>query len=267
LILAAACASCATHYDARGLVVDVDRAAPTVTVSHEPIADYMDAMVMPFALGDPREAADVQPGDRIAFRLTVARDRSWIDRIRLLSAAPLDAGLAASPAVRTLVPIGAGVPDFALTDHRGERVSRASLDGKVAAITFIYTRCPLPDYCPRLLATFDAVAARFRERLGKDLLLLVATFDPTHDTPAVLREYARRHRADAPGWHFLTGSLDDVGRFCESFGVEFYPEEGLITHSLRTVVIDRRGLLAASVEGRGYSGRQLADLIDRVLTR
>jgi protein SCO1/2 len=257
--------ACAARHESTGLVVGVDPASAEVTVSHEAIPGYMEAMVMPFTVADARDLRDLQPGDRIAFRIRVRSGRTHIDRLRVLSAAAVDAGLRASPAASTLVKVGGYVPDFTLTNQRGETVSLASLRGQVVAVTFIYTRCPLPDYCPRLLAALDAVRDRFPDRLGKDLAFLTVTFDPKHDTAAILTAYADRHGANVAGWHFLTGSTADIGRVCEMLGVEFWPDEGLITHTLRTAVIDRAGRLAATVEGRGYTGRQLSDLIARVL--
>ena len=258
---------CAARHDARGLVLSVDQAAASVTISHEPIAGYMDAMVMPFTAASARELNDVQPGDRIAFRVRSRKGRTRIDRVRLLSAAvggtPAVAAAAAAPAVR----VGQPVPEFSLTDHRGGEVTLSSLRGKVVALAFIYTRCPLPDYCPRLMTNFRAVRERLGARLGRDLVLLTVTFDPQHDTSETLTQYARRYGADGvDGWHFLTGSRAAIARVCGMFGVEFWPDEGLITHTLRTAVVDRRGRLAASVEGKDYSGAQLSDLVASVLT-
>ena len=256
---------CAARYQARGLVVGIDRTAATVTVSHEAIDGYMDAMVMPFAVADARQLAEVRPGDRIAFRINVRKGRTAIDRVQLLSAAPAETGLLLSPAVPVLIPIGQPVPDFSLTDQHGARVSLASLRGRVVALTFIYTRCPLPDYCPRMVTNLRAVKDRFADRLGRDLALLTISFDPKHDTPERMKAFAEQYRANVPGWHFLTGSADEVQRACSLFGVEFWPDEGLITHTLQTAVIDRDGRLAATVEGKDYTGRQLGDLIERVL--
>jgi protein SCO1/2 len=222
----------------------------------------MDAMVMPFSVATPADLKDVQPGDLISFRLTVREDASAIDRIRILSAAPADTGLLVSPAKSTLVDIGSAVPDFTLTDQDGAPVSLASLRGRVVAIAFIYTRCPLPDYCPRVLTNLSALRDRFAADLGSNLALLTVTFDPVHDTPAVLKTYAGHHGADVPGWHFLTGTPDGVARVCSLFGVEYWPEEGLITHTLRTAVIDRAGRLVAAAEGRAYTPRQLGDLVE-----
>ena len=259
------CAACATRHHARGLVLAVDHNRSTLTVSHDPIPGHMDAMVMPFSVRDPAGMAGVRPGDRVAFRLNRRGERSWIDKLKLLSAAPADAGLMQSPATSTVVSIGEALPDFTLTNHRGDAVTLSSLRGSVVVVTFIYTRCPLPDYCPRMIANLQSVARRYPDRLGRDLSLAAITFDPTHDTSQRLAAYARAFDADKVGWQFLTGSLESVARVCEAFGVEFWPEEGLITHTLQTAIVDRQGRLAASVEGKDYSTRQLADLVARVL--
>jgi protein SCO1/2 len=257
-------AACAAHHQARGLVLGVNREAQTLTVSHEPVPGFMDAMVMPFALRRPSEMTDLVAGDRIAFRIATRRGQTRIDRIRILSAAPPGGG-APAPGSAAATRVGDAVPDFSLTSHHGGTVSLSSLRGKVVAIAFIYTRCPLPDYCPRMMTNFLAVKQRFAGRLNRDVVLLTVTFDPQYDTAETLRRYARRYSAEDQGWHFLTGSRTDVARVCELFGVEFWPEEGLITHTLRTAVLDRDGRLAATLEGKDYSGNQLADLLEMVL--
>jgi protein SCO1/2 len=257
--------ACATRREARGLVLKVDPATSTLTISHEAIPGYMDAMVMPFTARDAKEVADVRPGDRIAFRLRVGKDRTRIDRVQLLSAAPADLGLLETPAVSTLVKIGQPMPDFTLTNQDGQAVSLSSLRGKVVAVTFIYTRCPLPDYCPRMITNLQAVERRFPEHVNRDLALVAVTFDPKFDTPERLKEYAQFFKSDKPGWQFLTGPAEDITRVTQMFGVEFWPEEGLITHTLQTAVIDKDGKLAAQAEGKDYSGKQLADLVGLAL--
>jgi protein SCO1 len=257
--------ACALRHPVRGLVLEVDRSASTITISHDEIPGYMDAMVMPFTVRDPRALADVRPGDRIGFRLNIRDERTWIDRLQLLSAAPVDVGLTQTPAVSTLVPVGGEVPDFTLTNQDGAAISLSSLRGKVVAVTFIYTRCPLPDYCPRMITNLQAIERRFPERVGKDLALAAVTFDPQYDTPQRMKDYAQFFKADKPGWQFLTGSLEDVTRVAANFGVEFWPEEGLITHTLQTAIVDKEGRLVASVEGKDYSPKQLTDLIAQTL--
>ena len=256
---------CATTYQTRGLVLRVDPASSTLTVSHDPILGYMEAMVMPFTVSDVAQIRGVRPGDVIQFRLRPREGGTQIDRIKPLSAVGADAGLTMTPAVSALVPPGEAVPDFTLTDQNGTRISLASLRGQVVAITFIYSRCPLPDYCPRMVNNLAEVKKRYAERLGRDLTLLTVTFDPKYDTPEVLRNFARRYGGNVPAWHFLTGSEEEVAAVCASFGIEYWPDQGLITHTLQTAVIDREGRLRASVEGRGFSGRQIADLVGTVL--
>lgn len=265
--VATAVSACATSYPATGLVVRVDPAVSTLTVSHDEVPELMDAMVMPFSVRGSSAMKAIRPGDRIAFRLVVRKDGSHIDRIRLLSAAPSDRGLLSTPAASTLVPIGATVPDFVLVDQRGDAITLTALRGRVVVVTFIYTRCPLPDYCPRMVTNLAAVRDRFRERLGKDLALLTVTFDPQYDTPERLAAFARTQEADVSGWHFLTGGAEQIKQVCEAFGVESWPDSGLITHTLQTAVVDREGRLAAAVEGKDFTGRQIADLVQIVLER
>ena len=258
-------AGCAASHSARGLVLSVDPSSQRVTVSHEAIPGFMDAMVMPFTAQTPDELTDVQPGDRIAFRIRTRDGKTLIDRVKLLSAARVDPGALASPPKPVLVPIGAALPDFTLVDQHAREVSLSSLRGKVVAVTFIYTRCPLPDYCPRMMGNLLELKTRFESRLGKDLVLLTVSFDPKYDTPEQLRRYAANYRADVPGWHFLTGSSAQIARVCEAFGVEYFPDEGLITHTLQTAIVDREGRLAAAVEGKDYTARQLVDLVELAL--
>lgn len=265
LFVLVAASGCATSYQGRGLVLKVDPAASTLTVSHEAIVGFMDPMVMPFTVRDPRVLKGVRPGDLITFRLRPNRRGTEISRLRHLSAEGKDVGLAMTPSTTALVKIGEVVPDFTLTDQHGAPVSLKALRGSVLAVTFIYSRCPLPDYCPLMVANLAQVRNRYRERLGRDLALLTVSFDPKYDTPEVLRKYAARYGGNVPGWHFLSGSPEAIATVCASFGIEYWPDQGLITHTLQTAVIDREGRLSASIEGRGFSGRQIADLVGTIL--
>jgi protein SCO1 len=266
VVLALSLSGCAHHFTTTGLVLDVDRARSMVTISHDPVAGFMDAMAMPFELEGAARKAPVAPGDRVRFRLSVTRSKSRVDRLELLSAAPTDTGLQQTPATPLLVSVGSSVPDFTLIDQSGEAVSLSAFQGKVVAINFIYTRCPLPDYCPRMVSQFRAVRDRFAREVGRDLVLLTISFDPQYDTPDRLRDYAGRHDAAGPGWLFLTGDAGQIERVCAMFGIQYWAEEGLITHSLQTAVIDRHGRLAAAVEGKDFTPKQLGDLIELVFS-
>lgn len=263
VLLLSACSD-ARRFDVTGVVLRNDKSGE-LTVSHDRIDGYMDAMIMPFTVRSAEEAAGIHPGDRIAFRLNVGESSSAIDRIRVTSPARRDAGLLRSPAVKSLVEIGMPLPDFTLTDSHGEPHSLSGLRGQVVVLTFIYTRCPLPDYCPVMMTNFRAIAEHFGERMSEDVTLLTITFDPKYDTSEVLARYSRVYGATTPGWHLLTGSPDEIQRVTESFGIEFYPEEGLFTHTLQTAVVDREGRLFGTLEGKSYSVQQLTDLVNAAL--
>ncbi|HEV3139689.1 MAG TPA: SCO family protein [Vicinamibacterales bacterium] len=257
--------ACAHHYTSTGLILKLDRPGAIVTISHDAFPGFMDAMAMPFDLKGSARAIALTPGDRVKFRLAVKDGRSWVDRVEVVSAARVDAGLEQTPASSTLVAVGSSVPDFELIDQTGRSVSLGSLKGKVVAVTFIYTRCPLPDYCPRMVENFKAIRGRFASRMDRDLVLLTVSFDPKYDTPETLARYATSQRAGGPGWHFLTGDPPKIERVCDAFGIQYFADEGLITHSLETAILDRTGRLAATVEGKDFTPQQLGDLVAAVL--
>ena len=163
--------------------------------------------------------------------------------------------------------IGQAVPDFSLTDQRGSQVSLSQFRGKVIVLTFGYSRCPNPNYCLRLSRNLEQVEKRFHERAGKDLVLLTLAIDPEYDQGPALARYAKTFGANAESWHFLTGSVAEVHQVAGLFGMNFWNVEGLITHTLHTVVIDREGRLAANIDGNQFSARQLGDLVKSIMDR
>ncbi len=156
---------------------------------------------------------------------------------------------------------GQAVEDFALTDQTGQRVALSQFAGKVVAVTFIYTSCPLPNYCFRLSNNFGRVDQALRRQHGPRPGAAYITLRPRHDQPKVLAQYAATWNADPKSWHFLTGSLPEVKAVCRKLGVNFWQDEGLFTHSLHTLVIDRQGKLAADFEGNEFTAEQLGDFV------
>ena len=250
-------ARAAKSYPVDGIVVAIDPAARTMLVSHRPIARYMGAMMMPFRVEDARELQELYPGARIQFELVVGKDRSVARKVRRAAG-----GDAEIPAPKEKLHIGDALPDFQLTDQEGRLLRASELRGKVLAIDFIYTRCPLPDVCPRLSANFATLQRRFPQALGKDLMLLSVTVDPAFDTPAVLAEYAKRWAADYRSWRFLTG---DVAQIAAQLGEVYWNDEGSIGHNSTTSIIGRNGRLAAMVDGSAWRIGQLEHIIVREL--
>ncbi len=272
LLLAAVSLAAATRYPVTGIVLKVDRPNRSFVTSHAAIPGYMEAMVMPYSVLDNRELADLKPGAYVDFTLVVEKERSYAEGIRIhryesSEREPLLARrLQLLEAPRATVKPGDAVPDFTLTDQTGRRVALSQWAGKVVAVTFIYTSCPLPDYCFRLSNNFGQLNQRFASRMGRDLVLLSISFDPVHDQPKVLAKYASTWKADPESWHFLTGPLDEVKAVSRRFGLNFWADEGYFTHSMHTLVIDRRGRLAADFEGNQFTARQLGDYVEVLIS-
>lgn len=257
--LTSAAALAAKSYPVDGIVVALDPASRTMLVSHRPIAKYMGAMMMPFRVDDARELEGLHPGARIRFDLVVGKHRSIARNVRKSGGGDVEI-----PAPKERLSIGDALPEFQLTDQEGRMLRAADLRGKVVAIDFLYTRCPLPDVCPRLAANFAALQRRFPQALGRDLMLLSVTVDPEFDTPAVLADYARRWAADSRGWRFLTG---DVSKLAAQLGEVYWSDEGSIGHNSTTSIIGRDGRLAAVVEGSTWRIDQLEHLIAHELEK
>ncbi len=270
----------AQEYPATGMVLKVDAPHRNFVVSCQSIPGFMDAMTMPFDVRQPGELKGLAPGMTVDFTLVVEKDASYAKDVHIkpyvsLEQDPLTTrrlklmnsiGTPAASSARVLAS-GEAVPDFTLTDQSRHPVTFSQFAGKVVAINFIYTRCALPNFCFRISNNFGTLQKRFKERLGRDLILLTVTFDPVHDQPEILAKYATTWKADPATWHFLTGSVPDVQRVTDMFGVDFFPDEGLMNHSLHTAVIDRHGKLVANIEGNQFTADQLADLVQTVLSR
>jgi protein SCO1/2 len=262
-----------------GVVLKTDPAARTMVVSTDKVPGFMDAMAMPFSVPKGTMLAGLKPGTTIEFTYVVDNGTSRAENIRVrgfenLEQKPLELRRLkllndlASPQSRAgVLAVDQRVPEFALTDQTGQRVALSSLSGKVVAVTFTYIRCPNPAYCFRLASNFSQLQKRFKDRTGRDLVLLTIVIDPEHDQKGALAQYARTWTTDAKVWHFLTGPLAEIKRVAHMFGVDFWGDEGSIIHSFNTAVIDRQGKLAANLEGNAFTAQQLGDVVKTVLER
>jgi len=269
----------AERYPVTGLILSIDQPHRSFLASCSEIPGYMKAMVMPIPVREVKALAGLKPSMFVDFTLVVEKDRSWAENVRvhdyenlaqeplLVRRLQLIARLDKTNPLPAPLAIGEPVSDFTLTDQTGQRVSLSKFAGKVVGVTFIYTSCPLPDYCFRLSNNFGRLQKRFADRMGRDLALLSVSFDPVHDQPEVLAKYAGIWKADPNSWHFLTGTTAEVKAVCRMFGLNFWPDEGTLAHSLHTLVIDRQGKLAANFEGNQFSAEQLGDFVQTTLNR
>jgi protein SCO1/2 len=237
----------------RGKVVSID--ADQVTLDHEAIPGFMEAMVMPYKLADSTIASELHPGDRITATVDVTEDEggyhdAMLNHIVIVAQAKPDY----KPAVQYHVPTPAeSVPDFSLLNQSGRIVHLEQFRGKVLLITFIYTRCPLADYCPKMSRNF----AQIDETLAADPAvyakthLLSISFDPSYDKPDVLRSYGgaytgRYTKEKFAHWDFAAPSEKDLAKVTEFFNVGVTPGENkTLTHSLSTLLVGKDGKVVA----------------------
>jgi protein SCO1/2 len=264
---------------AKGIVTGLDAKTRSLVVSCEAIPGYMDAMEMPFTVRDAKMLQPIKLGMTVRFTMVEEKHVLYADQLEVSTAAdygaePLQAGgltaleSAIDPATKAdIVQPGHPVPDFELTDQAGKEIHLSDFRGKVVVLTFGYSRCPFPDYCLRLSNNLGAVEKRFKTRAGRELVLVTIAIDPQHDQGAVLSDYAASFHADPLDWHFLTGPLPVVKQVAGSFGMRFWANEGFLTHSLHTAVLDRHGNLVANIEGNHFSAQQLGDLVQTVMNQ
>ena len=279
VVLLSVSAWAAQKYSANGMVLKVDRVHKTFVASCQSIPGFMDAMAMPFETREPKELDGLTPGAMVEFTLVVDDVSSYAEHVHVrayesVEQDPLSARrlnllkhLSNPAAASKPLAIGQRVPDFALIDQAHNPVTLSQYQGKVVALNFIYTSCALPNFCYRISNNFGVLQRRFKEQLGRDLVLLTVTFDPQRDHPEKLAKYAENWKADPATWHFLTGPVADVQRVTDMFGMDYFPDEGLMNHSLHTAVIDRQGKLVANIEGNQFTADQLADLVKTVLSQ
>ena len=276
MILGCAAAVCEERHPASGLVLKIDAGKKFALVSCKDIPGYMAAGSRWFHIANAKDLATVNPGTMIDFVIVADKDNLRIESVRAHIYQGLEPDPAAArrlkllstavdrPSVKPLA-IGGAVPDFTLIGQNDKPVSFSQLRGKVVALNFIYTRCALPNYCVRSSNNFGELQKRFKNDLIRNLVLLTVTFDPVHDSPEAMAKYARRWNAEPQAWHFLTGPEAAIRRVCDLFGEDYFPDEGLMDHSLHTAVIDRAGHLVANLEGNEFSAQQLGDFVQTVL--
>jgi protein SCO1/2 len=230
----------------KGVVREIKPDGRTMIVKHEEITNYMAAMTMPFRAQNASELAGLKAGDEIAFRLSVTEDGSWIDRVvRTGRSAPVEVSSAAVPTNATPTEFRlTTIPDFALTNEFGQPLSLHGFQGRAVAMTFFFTRCPIPEYCPRLTKNFQGAIERLKAlpEGPTNFHFLSISFDPV-DTPVLLRSYGRQYRYDSNHWSFVTGDNGQILELARGFGVGVTKEGGLYNHNFSTIIFDATGRL------------------------
>ena len=268
LLASAACGSNDREYPLQGQILSIEPDRLQANIKHEEIKGFMAAMTMPYKVRDAKEFADLKPGDLINSTLVVVGNDAYLKDVKKVGEAPLAASGDSAPSASSgfeLLKPGEAVPDVPFLDQEGRTTTIASLKGQTVVLTFIYTQCPLPTFCPLMDRHFVTIQERLKAdpALSK-VHLATVSFDPVTDTPPVLKKHAQQLGADLTRWTFLTGDRDDIDKFASRFGVTIgrdLSDPKNIAHNLRTVIIDPEGKLKKTYTGNEWTPDQiLADL-------
>ena len=266
----AACAPGAREYELRGVVVSVDAPRQEITIKHEDIPRFMPGMTMPFRVRDARLLSGRAPGDLVRATLVVEASDAHLRTLERTGTAPVPKD--APPTARETLEPGSLAPDATLVDEHGVARRVSGFRGQALAVTFIYTRCPIPNFCPLMDRHFRTAQDAVREdpALHGRVRLLSVSFDPDYDRPPVLAARAAQLSADPEIWSFLTGERAEVEGFASKFGVSILQKDAgaaEITHNLRTVVIDPAGRIVAILRGNEWSPAELTARVRDAVAR
>ena len=259
----------AQQYELRGQILAIRPDAAEVVIKHGDIKNFMPGMTMPFKVRDRALLEGKTVGDLVTAQLMVAPNDAWLSALEKTGSAPVTEVVAPSPAafVKPLEP-GEPAPDTALTDQDGRVIALPQLLGNAVVVTFIYTRCPLPQFCPMMDRRFADVQQRIRseQALAGRARLLSVSFDPDHDRPEILKAHASKLGADPAMWSFVTAPRNAVDKFAAKFGVNVIREaDRTITHNLRTTVIGPDGRVVSVYNGSDWTPQQVVDDLRRAL--
>lgn len=261
--------SAAQRYEVKGKVVSADKANHKVTIAHEEIPGYMEAMTMPFTLLDDWVYPELKPGAQIQATLVVDQGRSWLENPVVSNVA--DPNLVGKTEESGVEPApGTETPDFTLVNQDGRKISFKQYRGKPLILTFIYTRCPLPDYCPLMTQNFVTLSRELQNNpaLRDKAHLLSVSVDPEYDKPNVLREYGQRYIGSDKDafkrWEFATGSPEQIKNVAQFFGLNYWQEKDQIIHGLRTAIIAPDGKVFKVYRGNDWKPEDVLRDLERL---
>jgi protein SCO1 len=261
----------AKQYELKGKVVSVNKSEHKVTIDHEAIPGYMDKMTMEFSLNDDWVYSELAPGVLIQATLVVDGGKSWLQNPSLTKISdPNQVGKSEANLIGPSA--GAEVPDFTLVNQDGKKIHLKQYRGRSLLLTFIYTRCPLPDYCPLMSQNFAQINKDLagNQSLKDKTHLLSISIDPEYDKPQVLREYGARYlgsnnKSDAfKQWEFASGSAEQVRAVAEFFGLNYWPEKGQVIHGLRTALITPDGKVFKVYRGNDWKPEEVLKEVEKL---
>ena len=253
-------------FSASGVVREIPEGKGTLVVRHEDIPGLMPKMTMEFTVRDTNELRGLRPGDGIAFRVMATEEDSWIEGIRPMGTNDVVSAAVREPSSVSLLKIaqlkpGDVLPDAELLGENGLGIRLSDFGSRALAFTFIFTRCPLPDFCPRMNQHFSRARELLTQQTGgpTNWQFLSISFDPEFDRPGVLKRYAASYRGrNADRWSFASATEDVMTSMASQLDFRFAREGGTFLHNLRTVVIDPQRRVYRQFEGNKWKAEELA---------
>jgi protein SCO1/2 len=245
-----------------GVVKELEPDGKTVIIQHEAISNYMAAMTMPFEVRNPQELRELKPGDAITFHLIVTSKEGWIEGVTRQQKPSVASNAPAAVQIsRAVEPLEEGdlLPDYHFTNELGQAISLSQYKGRVLAFTFFFTKCPFPNFCPRMTSNFADAETQLLQKPDAPAgwHLFSISFDPANDTPQRLEVYGKEAHYDPGHWSFLTGDPVQIGEMADQLGESFWSEGGSISHNLRTVVVDAQGRVRKVYGGNKWTSAEL----------
>ncbi|MEX2580264.1 MAG: SCO family protein [Verrucomicrobiales bacterium] len=254
---------------ARGVLrSDPDLTLKTVLVDHEAIPGVMPAMTMQFSFREGSGIASLKSGDSIRFALEEDDEGWWIHSVEKIDAVPGRSRGASDDEAEsggTVLRTGDRIPDFRLVDQRGRPLTNDTLAEQPFLLTFIFTRCPIMEFCPRLSENFRQVrdAADADPALKGGFGLVSVSFDE-EDTPEMLAAYGDNLEADPDRWRFATGDPEEIEKLTRAFALRIERSEGTLDHSLATALVDGEGIVREIWRGNGWQPEEVVAALRRL---
>lgn len=256
------------RFPIEGRVVAVDAATHTLTLDHHEVPGYMKAMTMGFTVHDAWVFNVVHPGDTVQATLVVDDD-SYLENVSVTEARGA-ADLSSTSPVH-LPQSGETPPDFGFINQERRPIHLAQFRGEPLLLTFIYSRCPLPDYCVRMSNNFAAVAKILQSSnpaAFAKLQMLSITIDPEFDDPKVLRAYGKAYAGavdpNLKHWSFATASPAEIRKAAEYFGLSYEQQSGQVVHNLRTALLDADGRISELYLGNQWKPADVAATLEHL---
>ncbi len=270
-LLLSSCKDSPTTYTLTGRVISKQPATQQLIIDNDNIPGFMPAMTMPYDVKDPEGFGKVQPSDIIRADVIVTPGKKfWLERIIVTGkGAPRISGDAGASQV---LMIGEKVPDVPMINEDGKTIHIGQFKGEAVLLTFIYTRCPFPDFCPLLSSRFAAIQGELAKNVEeyKRTHLISISLDPDYDKPAVLREYGLKYIGHDPGgfqhWDFVSTTPADLQKLVASFGLSYSEQDSQISHSMNTILLAADGTVANMWPGNDWQTSEVLDVMRHAST-